>query len=217
MSPRAHVVHITSEQIILRRGENENICQMYKNKKKRVQREQIYCFSSLNMQICFIVVLITLLLLIGQNGLEMYKNVKHSCKVCKNAICIVKYTNLLLKPSSCFSSLTSSLHAPPPPPTPASGPQISLHFFNFILKRKNNRKKKTRNRDLTRRKKSWAKKKLLFDTTLFYSPVFSKPAICNHGSDHSSEVTCHTKSVIYALPIGLVKHELLCKVQHQHR
>lgn len=180
-----------------------------------MQREQIYCFSSLNMQICFILVLITLLLLIGQNGLEMYKNEKHSCKVCKNAIFIVKYTNLFLKPLSCFSSLTSSLHATPPP-TPASAPQISLHFFNFILKRKNNRKKKQKIVTL-RGGKNHEPKKLQFDATLFYSPVFSKPAICNHGSDHTSEVTCHTKSVIYALPIGLVKHELLCKVQHQHR
>ena len=136
------MVHITSEQIILRRGENENICQMYKNEKKRVQREQIYCFSSLNMQICYILVLIMLLLLIGQKGLEMYKNVKYSCKVCENAILIVKYTNLFLKPSSCLSSLTSSLHAPPP--TTASALQILLHFFNFILKRKNNRKKKNK-------------------------------------------------------------------------
>lgn len=55
---------------------------------------------------------------------------------------------------------------------------------------------------------------------LFYwflhQPIFSKPAVCNHGSNHSSKVTCHTECVINALSIGLVEHEVLRQIQHQH-
>ena len=101
-----------------------------------------------------------------------------------------------------------------PPPRQV---RLRFRFISLTLSSKEKTTGKKQEIVTLRGGKNHEPKKMLFDATLFYSPVFSKPAICNHGSDHTSEVTCHTKSVIYALPIGLVKHELLCKVQHQHR
>ena len=45
----AHVVHTTAKQVILRRGKNENVREMSKNKKNgRAKREKLLFFTPLS-------------------------------------------------------------------------------------------------------------------------------------------------------------------------
>ena len=56
LSSFARIVHITAKQLISFHGQNENVCEMSKNRKMHMQSRQNHCLPFSHVRICGVLV-----------------------------------------------------------------------------------------------------------------------------------------------------------------